>query len=87
MLRLTTLVDPQKPLSLLSLPASSLFSLLYIVILYFLHPRQTGQGSPDLFHANLIAREMVLSFGMGPKTGPQVGAGGLTLSRRTVLPS
>ncbi|GFR51495.1 hypothetical protein Agub_g13859, partial [Astrephomene gubernaculifera] len=30
----------------------------------------TGQGSPDLFHANLIAREMVMSFGMGRRTGP-----------------
>ncbi|KAG2495020.1 hypothetical protein HYH03_006952 [Edaphochlamys debaryana] len=30
----------------------------------------TGMGSPDLFHANLIAREMVLSMGMGRKTGP-----------------
>ena len=30
----------------------------------------TGLGAPDLFHANLIAREMVLSAGMGAKTGP-----------------
>ncbi|KXZ53715.1 hypothetical protein GPECTOR_6g632 [Gonium pectorale] len=30
----------------------------------------TGMGSPDLFHANLIAREMVLSMGMGRRTGP-----------------
>ncbi|GLI67098.1 hypothetical protein VaNZ11_011303 [Volvox africanus] len=30
----------------------------------------TGMGSPDLFHANLIAREMVMSMGMGRRTGP-----------------
>ncbi len=27
-------------------------------------------GAPDLFHANLIAREMILSMGMGRRTGP-----------------
>lgn len=30
----------------------------------------TGQGAPDVFQANLIAREMVLSCGMGRKVGP-----------------
>ncbi|GLC69378.1 ATP-dependent zinc metalloprotease FTSH 1 [Pleodorina starrii] len=30
----------------------------------------TGMGSPDLFHANLIAREMIMSMGMGRRTGP-----------------
>lgn len=29
-----------------------------------------GMGSPDLFHANLIAREMIMSMGMGRRTGP-----------------
>jgi hypothetical protein len=29
----------------------------------------TGLGTPDLFHANMIAREMVLSAGMGRKVG------------------
>ncbi len=41
----------------------------------------TGLGVPDVFHANMIAREMVLSAGMGRKMGPmdlmrlKVGAG------------
>eukprot|EP00798_Chlamydomonas_sp_ICE-L_P024177 gene24177-9766_t len=30
----------------------------------------TGISAPDHFHANMIAREMVLEFGMGKKTGP-----------------
>lgn len=30
----------------------------------------TGLGTPDLFHANMIAREMILSAGMGQKVGP-----------------
>ncbi|MEW5306932.1 MAG: hypothetical protein WDW36_009362 [Sanguina aurantia] len=30
----------------------------------------TGLGSPDLFHANMIAREMILTMGMGRKMGP-----------------
>jgi hypothetical protein len=32
--------------------------------------QMTGLGTPDLFHANMIAREMVLSAGMGRKVGP-----------------
>ncbi|KAG2437047.1 hypothetical protein HYH02_011309 [Chlamydomonas schloesseri] len=32
--------------------------------------QMTGMGSPDLFHANLIAREMIMSMGMGRRTGP-----------------
>ena len=31
---------------------------------------RAGLGSADLMHANLIAREMVLSMGMGSKMGP-----------------
>eukprot|EP00878_Enallax_costatus_P001473 GHUV01001624.1.p1 GENE.GHUV01001624.1~~GHUV01001624.1.p1 ORF type:complete len:977 (+),score=283.07 GHUV01001624.1:432-2933(+) len=30
----------------------------------------TGLGAADLFHANMIAREMILSAGMGRKMGP-----------------
>jgi len=30
----------------------------------------TGMGAPDLFHANMIAREMVLAMGMGRRMGP-----------------
>ncbi len=30
----------------------------------------TGLGAPDMFHANMIAREMVLSAGMNSKLGP-----------------
>ncbi len=30
----------------------------------------TAMGSPDLFHANMIAREMVLTMGMGRRMGP-----------------
>lgn len=30
----------------------------------------TAMGAPDLFHANMIAREMVLSMGMGRRMGP-----------------
>lgn len=29
-----------------------------------------GLGVQDMFHANMIAREMVLAAGMGPKMGP-----------------
>ncbi len=29
-----------------------------------------GLGAPDLFHANMIAREMILEMGMGRRTGP-----------------
>lgn len=36
-------------------------------------PQMTGLGSPDLFHANMIAREMVLSAGMGSKVRLHVG--------------
>jgi len=27
-------------------------------------------GAPDLFHANMIAREMVMTMGMGRRMGP-----------------
>lgn len=30
----------------------------------------TAMGAPDLYHANMIAREMVLSMGMGRRMGP-----------------
>lgn len=30
----------------------------------------TAMGAPDLFQANMIAREMVLSMGMGRRSGP-----------------
>ncbi|KAG1666581.1 hypothetical protein FOA52_000548 [Chlamydomonas sp. UWO 241] len=30
----------------------------------------TSLGSTDVYHANMIAREMILSFGLGRKTGP-----------------
>jgi len=30
----------------------------------------TAMGAPDLFHANMIAREMVMSMGMGRRMGP-----------------
>ncbi len=29
-----------------------------------------GMSSPDVFHANMIAREMVLGMGMGRRMGP-----------------
>ncbi len=32
--------------------------------------QMTGLGAADLFHANMIAREMILSAGMGRKMGP-----------------
>lgn len=46
-------------------------------------------GAPDLFHANLIAREMILGLGMGRRTGPldlmraspNEGSGGDSLTR------
>jgi hypothetical protein len=33
----------------------------------------TGLCAPDLFHANMVAREMVLSAGMGRKMGELQG--------------
>ena len=41
----------------------------------------TGLGAPDMFHANMIAREMILSAGFNKKLGPvslmQVRGGGV----------
>ena len=36
------------------------------------HPRppSTALGAADTFHANIIAREMILSMGMGRRMGP-----------------
>eukprot|EP00879_Flechtneria_rotunda_P027270 GHRR01029205.1.p1 GENE.GHRR01029205.1~~GHRR01029205.1.p1 ORF type:complete len:107 (-),score=40.82 GHRR01029205.1:543-863(-) len=33
-------------------------------------PQVTGMGAADLFHSNMVAREMILSAGMGRKVGP-----------------
>ena len=34
------------------------------------HPSHTALGAADTFHANIIAREMILSMGMGRRMGP-----------------
>lgn len=34
----------------------------------------TGLCAPDLFHANMVAREMILSAGMGRKLGEHSGS-------------
>lgn len=42
----------------------------------------TGLGAPDMFQANMIAREMIMSAGMNQRLGPvdlmhlKVGSGG-----------
>ena len=33
-------------------------------------PPSTALGAADTFHANIIAREMILSMGMGRRMGP-----------------
>ena len=33
-------------------------------------PSSTALGAADTFHANIIAREMILSMGMGRRMGP-----------------
>jgi hypothetical protein len=38
--------------------------------------QMTGLCAPDLFHANMVAREMVLSAGMGRKMGESQEGGG-----------
>ena len=34
------------------------------------HPSRPALGAADTFHANIIAREMILSMGMGRRMGP-----------------